>query len=75
MGVAPRRIDILTKISGLAFADALPNRIDTSFGDGLVCSVIGIEDLIKNKRASGRPQDLADVDALVKIQSRSKTPR
>jgi len=75
MGVPPRRIDILTKISGVAFADTFPRCVETSFGDGLVCPVIGMNDLIVNKRAAARPQDLADVDALVKIQERTKPRR
>ena len=74
MGVPPRRIDVLTKISGIAFADAFPNRVETSFGDGLVCAVIGVDDLIANKRAAARPQDLADVDALLKIRDREGRP-
>src|SRR5262249_24691690 len=66
MGVPPRRIDILTKIDGVAFADAYPRHIETTFADGLVCPVIGIDDLIANKHAAARPQDIADVDALTK---------
>jgi hypothetical protein len=67
MGIPPRRIDILTKIEGLSFEDAWPNRHEAAFSDALRCPVIGIRDLITNKRAAGRPQDLADVDALQRI--------
>jgi hypothetical protein len=69
IGVPPRRIDILTSVSGLSFADAWPNRIQASFG-GLQCPVIGLNDLITNKRASARPKDLADVDALMRVPRR-----
>ncbi|MFO0674381.1 MAG: hypothetical protein U0235_33025 [Polyangiaceae bacterium] len=68
MGIPPRRIDILTQIEGLAFAEAWPNRIEAAFGDGVRCPVIGFADLLTNKRAAGRPQDLADVDALERIE-------
>lgn len=67
IGVPPIRIDIITKISGISFEDAWPSRIEASFSDGLKCPVIGIADLIRNKRASGRPQDIADVAALEAI--------
>lgn len=68
MGVPPRRIDVITKISGIEFGDAWPRRIEASFGDGLRCPVIALEDLISNKRASDRLQDRADVDALERLQ-------
>jgi hypothetical protein len=38
--------------------------------DELECPVIGLDALIANKRASGRPQDLADVDALERIRGK-----
>jgi hypothetical protein len=55
MGEPPRRIDILTQISGVEFAAAWPNRLETAFGH-LRCSVIGLADLMANKRAAARPQ-------------------
>jgi hypothetical protein len=70
MGEPPRRIDILTKIEGVKFADAWTNRVQASFG-GVRCSVIGLGDLLANKRAAGRPQDLADVAGLERL-SRNK---
>lgn len=73
MGNPPRRIDILTQIEGISFEEAWPNHIDAAFGDTVRCPVIGLNDIITNKRAAGRPQDLADVHALEKIRSaRSK---
>jgi len=41
MGTPPRRIDVLTQIDGLTFAQAWPNRLDASFADNVVCPVIG----------------------------------
>jgi len=67
MGSPPRRIDILTQIEGMTFAEAWPNRIEAEFGEGVRCPVIGLADILTNKRAAGRPQDLADVAALERI--------
>ena len=63
MGLPPYRIDILTAISGVTFDEAWPNRISNEF-QGQRYAVIGKDDLIRNKIASGRPKDLVDVDAL-----------
>jgi len=63
MGLPPRRIDILTSISGVAFSDAWPRRVTARFGD-VAAPVIGRDDLLANKRASGRPKDIVDADLL-----------
>jgi len=63
IGVAPSRIDILTSISGVAFEHAWPRRVTVELW-GLRVPVIGRADLIDNKRATGRPGDLADLDEL-----------
>lgn len=63
MGRPPMRVDILMGIPGLAFEKAWANRVEVDF-DGLSVPFIGKEDLIVAKRASGRPQDLIDADAL-----------
>jgi hypothetical protein len=63
IGVEPVRIDILTQISGVGFADAWPRRREASFED-VVIPVLGRADLIANKRATGRLQDLADLERL-----------
>jgi hypothetical protein len=67
IGVEPGRIDVLTAISGVSFSEAWPDRIEASFGDEVRCNVIGVEHLLRNKRAAGRPQDLADVAALERL--------
>ena len=59
VGVAPFRIDFLTSIDGVTFDDAWANRRDTTF-DGVHIMVIGRNELIENKKVSGRPKDLAD---------------
>jgi hypothetical protein len=63
IGVEPSRIDILTSIDNVNFNDACKARLDIEV-DGLPVHVIGREDLIANKKAVGRPQDLADVARL-----------
>jgi len=63
IGVAPRRIDILASISGVEFSDAWGGRLTVPIGD-LTVPVLGRAALIANKRAVGRLQDLADLEAL-----------
>ena len=63
IGVAPRRIDLLTSIAGVGFDEAWPERKVIEV-DGLKIPVIGRSHLIQNKKAAGRPKDLADVDWL-----------
>lgn len=63
MGVPPVRVDILMGIPGLKFQEAW-NRRETVWFDDLPVIFISRKDLIKAKRASGRPQDLSDADLL-----------
>jgi hypothetical protein len=63
IGVEPRRIDLLTSLSGLDFASAWPRR-RMSRVEALDCPFLGREDLILNKRTVGRPRDLADLESL-----------
>ncbi|MES2459468.1 MAG: DUF6036 family nucleotidyltransferase [Armatimonadota bacterium] len=65
IGVAPVRIDILMSIDGLTFSEAWPNRVSVDF-DGVQALLISRQDLIRAKRASGRPQDLMDANNLEK---------
>lgn len=67
VGIEPGRVDLLTQISGITFEEAWPTRIENAFGENVRAPVIGLEALLTNKRASGRPQDLADVAALEKL--------
>ena len=70
MGSPPFRIELLTEISGVEFEAAWPRREEHDL-DGVRCHVIAREDLIANKRAAGRPQDLADVRALERTQKKT----
>ena len=63
LGVAPRRIDIINRAEGITFAEAVADG-QTFEVDGRAIPVIGRAALIKNKRAVGREQDIADVKAL-----------
>lgn len=63
LGVEPNRIDLMTSISGVSFEDAWRSRVTASL-DGLQVDFIGREELIRNKRASGRSKDLLDADEL-----------
>jgi predicted nucleotidyltransferase len=73
LGLPPNRIDVLSRISGIDFAEAWPRRVDGRF-DGLSVTLIGAEDLLRNKRASGRPKDLADLDEISKVLEREANP-
>lgn len=63
MGLPPYRVDILTELSGLTFADAWPSRTQAPFGP-LTVDVIGRDAFIRNKRATGRAKDLGDIESL-----------
>ena len=63
IGVAPCRIDIINKIDGLTFSDA-SSRAVTTVIDGVPVRILSLDDLIVNKRASGRTKDLADAEML-----------
>jgi hypothetical protein len=63
IGVSPSRIDILTSIDGVEFTDAWRDRLEVQI-EGLPVPVIGRMHFIVNKKAVGRPQDLADVARL-----------
>jgi hypothetical protein len=63
IGVAPVRIDIITQVDGLTFGPSWQSRVASDYG-GEPVFVISREDFLRNKRASGRPQDLADIAAL-----------
>jgi hypothetical protein len=63
MGVPPLRIEVLRKISGVEFEDCWPRRVIID-DDDLGIPAISLEDLKRNKRASGRKKDLLDLDEL-----------
>ena len=71
IGVAPRRIDIITGVSGLRFEEAFARSITIDI-EGLQLNIPSVDDLILNKRASGRTRDLADAEALESLKASRK---
>jgi len=63
MGVPPNMIEVMTDISGVEFADCYARRQQIEV-DGIVIPILHLADLRRNKAASGRPQDLGDLDHL-----------
>jgi hypothetical protein len=63
MGLPPRRIDIMTSVSGVSFDEASAEAIEGKLGDVTV-RFIGKAAQARNKRAAGRPRDLVDAALL-----------
>ncbi len=63
LGYAPNRIDLLTSVSGVEFDDCYPKRYTLNI-EGIKIDFIDIENLKKNKKASGRHKDLNDLENL-----------
>ncbi len=63
LGYPPNRIDLLTTIDGVDFADCYPSRLEIIV-NGITVNFIDLNNLRKNKKASGRFQDLADLENL-----------
>lgn len=68
IGVAPRRIDLITTASGLTFEAAHSRSLPIDI-DGILVHIPCVEDLIANKRASGRTKDLADAEELESLKN------
>jgi len=63
MGLPPNRVDVLMGIPGIKFEEAWANRVEAEV-EGTTFRYISLEDLLAAKKASGRDQDLRDVQAL-----------
>ena len=66
LGYPPYRIDLITSASGVVFDSCWDRRLTISVGS-VEAGLISYEDLIKNKQASGRPQDIVDVGVLSQL--------
>ena len=66
LGRAPNRVDLLTRLYGVDFSDAWARRVAARLDDAQVW-IISREDLIRNKRETGRTQDLADAEFLERL--------
>lgn len=67
IGHPPARIDLLQQIDGISFEDAWKNRIEGLIEGEIRITVISKQDLIRNKLASGREQDILDVKKLQNV--------
>jgi len=67
LGYPPNRIDLITQIDGVDFKDAFLKKVIFK-GDNTDINFIGIDELIQNKKVSGRLQDLADLEVLLQIK-------
>ncbi|HUP93174.1 MAG TPA: nucleotidyltransferase [Solimonas sp.] len=63
IGRPPMRLEVLNEIAGVGFDDCYKRRV-TTMVDHVEINFIGLDDLLVNKAAAGRPKDLADVDSL-----------
>ncbi|MCA9626986.1 MAG: nucleotidyltransferase [Myxococcales bacterium] len=70
MGQPPLRIDLMCRIDGVSTEQVVQNAVCAEL-DGLAVRVISLDDLISNKLASGRPQDVIDADYLRRVQAES----
>lgn len=74
LGREPLRIDVMTSISGVEFAPAWRNRVRVVLG-GATVGVLAREQFLKNKAASGRPQDLADIALVAEVERQASPAR
>lgn len=76
LGVAPTRIDLMSRLSGISdFESVWQRRVDAVFGD-IPAHYLSLEDLIQNKTCAGRDQDKADLRVLQRVgKQRSRPPR
>ena len=63
LGYPPNRIDLITSLKALMFENCYPERVQVDI-QGVLIDFIDIENLKTNKKATGRPQDLADLENL-----------
>ncbi|MCC6465981.1 MAG: hypothetical protein IT463_11635 [Planctomycetes bacterium] len=70
MGIPPVRIELMNSVSGVTFDEVWSGRIAGDYGD-IPVAYIGRTELLRNKRAAGRPKDLADVEELSRAERKS----
>ncbi|TDH18516.1 hypothetical protein EXU57_23060 [Segetibacter sp. 3557_3] len=74
IGYPPLRIDILNSIDGVDFGEAKGNMQTVRLDDDLVVNYIGLNEFVRNKKASGRSQDIADIKEIQMKQLARKVP-
>jgi predicted nucleotidyltransferase len=72
IGYPPLRIDILNSIDGIEFSEAVKHMKQIKIEKDLPLNYIGLKDFIRNKQASGRMQDLADIQEISKLPDKKK---
>ena len=72
-GVPPICFEVIQRIDGVDFAKVYANSVPVIIDGEIAARYISAEDLITNKLASGRPQDLADVEAILNRQRATKS--
>jgi hypothetical protein len=75
MGQPPKRIDVIQQVSGLDFDDAWEHRLEGFIDENTPALVISRDDLIRNKLAAGRDQDLLDVKVLRAAEKAIQKPQ
>ena len=63
LGVVPVRIDLLTSLTDLSWEEAFSGRVEGNYGD-IIVHYLGRKEFIKNKRATGRARDIADLEEI-----------
>ena len=63
LGLPPNRIDLLTSMTGVSFDEAWAEKVEAEL-EGMKVNILGRQALIRNKKATRRAQDLADLEAL-----------
>jgi hypothetical protein len=74
IGYPPLRIDILNSIDGVEFKKASKNGLRLEVGHDFVINYIGLRDFVKNKQATGRSQDLTDIQEIKKLKPIKNIP-
>lgn len=71
-GKPPLRVDLVRSLPGVTFRRSRERAVTVALGPHRSVPVIALEDLIRNKRKAGRPQDRADAEALARIAGRAR---
>lgn len=71
LGRPPQRIDVMLRAAGISFAECWDRRVQGAFGE-LTVPYLSLDDLIANKQAAGRLQDLADAERLEEERERRR---
>ena len=71
LGRPPCRVDLISSIDGVTYREAWSGRLPVNLA-GIPVAVLGLRELIANKRAAGRPKDLADLALLEEVREQDR---